>query len=87
MARGNSAWQTVEYLGLFPKMHDVKFRKHFGFDPSFFIGLDLSPSVGLLHNQGELHQAVTVEHRTSASYMSKSYGKTLHLFQVFPKQN
>lgn len=43
-------------------------------------GLELSPSVGLLHEQGELHQAVTVEHRTSASYMSKSYGKALYLF-------
>lgn len=77
MVRGNSAWQTPEYLGLFPKIHDVKFRKHFGFDLSFFIGLKLRPSVGFLREQRELNQAVIVEHRTSVSYKSKSHGKTL----------
>lgn len=55
-------WQTSEYLELFPKMHDVKFRKHFGFDPSFFIGLKLRPSGGFLHEQRELNQAFTLEH-------------------------
>lgn len=83
MARGNSAWQMSEYLGLLPKMHD-KFRKHFGFDPSFF---KLRPSVGFLHEQGELNQVVIVEHRTSASYKSKSHGKALNLLLVYPKQN
>lgn len=61
-------WQMSEYLELFPKMHDVKFRKHFGFDPSFFIGLKLRPSGGFLDEQRELNQAVTLEHRISASY-------------------
>lgn len=67
-------WQMSEYLGLLPKMH-VKFRKYFGFDPSFFVGLKLRPSVGFLHEQGDLNQAVTVEHRTSDSYKSKSHRK------------
>lgn len=87
MVRGNCAWQTPEYLGLFPKIHNVKFRKHFGFDLLFFIGLKLRPSVGFLREQGELNQAVIVEHRNSVSYKSKSHGKTLHLFRVYPKQN
>lgn len=54
MVRGISTWHMSEYLGLFPKMHDVKFRKHLGFDPSFFVyGLKLRPSVGFLHEHRE----------------------------------
>lgn len=55
-------WQMSEYLELFPKMHDVKIRKHFGFDPSFFIGLKLRPAGVFLHEERELNQAITVEH-------------------------
>lgn len=62
-----------EYLGLFPKIHDVKFRKHFGLDPLFFVGLKLRPSMGFLHEQGELNQAVIVE---------KSWENTLHISDI-----
>lgn len=74
-------WQTSEYLELFPKMHDVKFRKHFGFDPSSFIGLKLRALGGFLHEQRELNQAVTVEHLTSVLYRSESHGK-IHILGI-----
>lgn len=80
MVRGNCVWQTPEYLGLFPKIHNVKFRKHFGFDLLFFIGLKLRPSVGFLREQGELNQAVIVEHRNSVSYRVKVMGKHFTYF-------
>lgn len=93
MARGNSTWHMSKYLGLFPKMHDVKFRKHLVFDPSFFVdGLKLRPSVGFyMSKENEIRVLLwktELKHHTRVKIMGKhipDISKTILIYLKFNK--